>query len=169
LHILKLHEDAVPNGNYERFGWQWVLDDSPSSAETQKEENVMVVVVVRPGDVLFIPDLMTGAGEFEAMRFVGKRTEHGWMLLHNGGVEYPEFPQDILLLQPGRSLRVAYAKLLDAMLMEQGGPESLEEIMGGETEVEEYWTQPAMLREKKTVQEQWIIPLEKCTLMKTIP
>jgi hypothetical protein len=63
---------------------------------------------------------------------------------------------------------VAYAKLLDAMLMEQGGPESLEEIMGGETEVEEYWTQPAMLREKETVQEQWIIPLEKCTLIKTI-
>jgi hypothetical protein len=154
LHILRLHEDAVQNGNnYERFDCQWVLDDS--SETTQKEgNNTIVAVVVCPGDVLFVPELMTGAGEFEAMRFVGKRTtEHGRMVLHNGGAEYPEFPPDILLLQQGQhtSLRAAYAKLLDAMLLEQGGggPESLEEIMGGETEVEEYWTQPAMLREKK--------------------
>ena len=64
LLILKLHENQVlEDNNYERFSYQWFLECSSNTPSVQ------------PGDVLYIPELSTGAGEFEAVRFVSSPNE----------------------------------------------------------------------------------------------
>ena len=167
LHILKLHVDPAENGNYEKFSRQWFLDDDEGSSPTTttKKKNPIIL----PGDVLFFPNLLSGAGEFEGVRFVGKRqnSKSNYLILHNGGVEYPEFPIEILSLQPiGRSLRSAYGELLDKMLTRSHNF-LLEDAMGGPDEVEEYWKKPAILREKERSGE-WVIPLKNCEQVETI-
>jgi hypothetical protein len=158
LHVLKLHEDPVQDESYERFDLQWVLDDSSNQD-----------AIISPGDVLLIPDLLTGAGEFEGMRFVGQREPpSNHLRLLSGGVESPEFPPDIIPMHSGRNLRDVYGKLLDALLLKSdGGIESLEDVMGGPEEVDEYWNEPPQLGEKKK-DGQWVIPLKNCTRIETI-
>jgi hypothetical protein len=157
LHILKLHEDAAPGGNYERFGFQWILDETDAES------------IVSEGDVVFIPSLLTGGGEFEGLRFVGKRqpTNPKNFVLHNGGIEYPEFPKDIIAMT--QSLQAAYAPLLDKMLVKtMSGPDSLEEVMeGADGGVAEFWANPPKLREKECG-DTWVIPLRDCTIEDTM-
>ena len=170
LHEIKLCESPVIEGDdgYERFDRSWYLDTTSSSSSASS------AMVIRPGDVLYIPELLTGAGELEAMRFVGpptstdheessssqdsqhqEETAKNLLPLYGAGVEYPEFPQAIIAINDGRrsessSLRDDYADLLDAMLAKMtGGPNTLQELMGGGmAEVDEYWNHPPVLRQR---------------------
>ena len=164
LHVFKLHESPVVNGSYERFSQQWILKQESSPGTSSSEG-------ISPGDVLLIPDLLTGAGEFEGTRFVVERNckeEAKNFLLLPGGIEYPEFPQEIVSLQQGRNLAIAYRELLDKVLEKQpGGPLSMVDIMGGQTEVEEFWKEPPILRERRTKQGDWMIPLKDCTIVES--
>jgi hypothetical protein len=158
LHILKLHQDPAQDGNYETFSWRWLLDDCESE------------IKISPGDVISFPELSTGAGEFEGMRFVGVRQGDNRLALYNAGIEYPEFPPVIVTLQQERqlTLRAAYAALIDTLLQRQtGGPDSLEDVFGGSAEANEFWNEPALLR-KDPNQGEWVIPLRDCQCQETI-
>ena len=159
LHIIKLQQNPAQDGKYEIFSWRWLLDDSESEG-----------MKISPGDVVSFPELSTGAGEFEGMRFVGARQVDDRLALYNAGVEYPEFPPVIVALQQERqlTLRAAYAALIDTLLQRQtGGPDSLEELFGGSAEVNEFWNEPALLR-KDPNQGEWVIPLRDCQRKETI-
>ncbi|KAL3921522.1 MAG: hypothetical protein SGILL_002704 [Bacillariaceae sp.] len=174
LYQVKLHEGPVLEGNnYERFDIEWVLDVSSQPASSSlssaaASSSSSSSSRVEPGDVLYIPELVTGAGEFEALRFVGNPTEKDPQLLPllGGGVEYPEFPPEIVAMRKDKdALRVVYASLFDVMLLRMaGGPDTLKDIMGGgDTEIDEFWSSPPVSRTKKwESNEQWIIPLDKC-------
>jgi hypothetical protein len=153
LHILKLHQDPVNDGNYEKFSYRWLLDDTSQSESSSDDE-----MKVSPGDVVFFPELSTGAGEFEGMRFVGPRRQiDNRLALYNAGIEYPEFPPVIVTLflpqqerHPSLTLRAAYATLIDTLLQQQsGGPDSLEEVLFGgsahEQQLNEFWNEPPLL------------------------
>ena len=166
LYKGKLHESPVLEGNnYERFDLQWVLDTSSSSSDADDS----VKFRIQPGDVLYMPELLSGAGEFEAMRFVGNPVVDGndsknMLPLLHGGVEYPEFPPEIAELH-NEHLRDAYAGLFDAMLETMtGGPGCLQEVMGGgDAEIDEYWSSPPLTRPKRQPPGgKWIIPLKSC-------
>jgi hypothetical protein len=164
LHILKLHQDPAPDENYETFSWRWLLDDDSEELESEMKE-------ISPGDVVFFPELLTGAGEFEGMRFVGARQEvDNRLALYNAGIEYPEFPPVTVILQQERqlTLRAAYAALIDTLLQRQtGGPDSLEAVFGGSAQVNKFWNEPAILR-KDPNQGEWVIPLRDCQRKETI-
>ena len=160
LHVLKLHEPAVIDGNnFERFDAKWLLEDPNGT--------------VAPGDVVFFPELLTGAGEFEALRFACANSASDMAVrtleLQGGGVEMAEFPAGIMSLleqQPGGpSLRARYHKAFNKMLTLQGLSMDIlcEGCDGG---VDGYWADVAAGRcrmvERKATDEKWVIPLAAC-------
>lgn len=181
LHVMELHESPILEGtNYERFSYQWILE-MPSSSTSSSPSTSSPAAVVRSGDLIFVPSLLSGAGEFEAMRFVGDyavsgEEEESYILL-KGGVEYPEFPSTIVdsYPTPSQQLREAYAHLFDSILQRQhGGIDSLQDVMGGPKPLEEYWNEPPRLRETTTKTDGdpeepiWIIPWRDCRHLETI-
>jgi len=155
---------------------QWILDTTgfqPPPTPTS--------VVVSTGDVLLIPELMTGAGELEAMRFVGPTVEEEsksdhFLILLSAGVEYPEFPAVIVNgIPPPTSLRETYANLFDTYLKKlRCGPSSLKELIGDDESdkdkaLDEFWSKPPLQRLRKNYTgESWIIPLRDCTIIESI-
>ena len=201
LYELKLHESPVLDGgrNYERFSLDWLLEvevDTEADTDTENDPNSssskIPLLVLKTGDVIYIPELATGAGEFEGMRFIGKKQQHQQqkkttdiekknhdklllLPLLQSSVQYPEFPPEIItqeLYPTNDLLRDAYERIFDTMLsrMVGGGPDTLKDIMGGgDAELDEYWSNPPITRpsRKGTEQEpqqQWIIPLKLCQI-----
>ena len=169
LHIIKLHESPVLDGdNYERFSMPWILDTTVTPPATSE--------AFCTGDVLLIPTLLSGAGEFEAMRFLGPNVDgqENQFLILNAGVEYPEFPAvivDAFSSEPEGGLKEAYAKLFQTYLLKSGcGVSSLLEIMGGdESDLAEFWKHPPLQRRRRHPSDDpWIIPLKDCTVEQTI-
>ena len=156
LHVLKLHESAIGNGNdYSRFRQRWIVYDPESR--------------ISPGDLVYFPELLTGAGEFEGLRFaVAMDTSSGTrgIELLCAGVEMPAFPDPVMALvsSSGCALRELYHDLFDQMLLAQGL--SMEQICEGcEDGADGLWSDVAAghcrLRPRAT-QGQWDIPLEQC-------
>ena len=194
LYELKLCESPVLDGgrNYERFSFDWFLDvdvDIEGGGRGRKNDedpdegdpNSPSKITLLPGDVLYIPELATGAGEFETVRFIGYKTtdrsddeNHEKILLPllKASVEIPEFPPEILGLFPSNDLlKDTYERIFDTVLsLTVGGPDTLKDIMGGsDTELDEYWSNPSISRPtKKRAEEkprQWIIPLKSCQIV----
>jgi len=180
LYELKLHESPVLDDgkNYERFSLDWFLEIEADDNENENDPNSSSKIILEPGDVIYIPELTTGAGEFEAMRFVGqKRTEKNQdkllLPLLKSSVEYPEFPPETQELYPAITLlRDAYESIFDTMLSQMvGGPDTLKDIMGGgDAELDEYWSNPPIRRPRKgrkqqKEQQHWIIPLKLCQIV----
>jgi len=155
LHIVTLHESPVQDGdNYERFDHRWILQDSENRVAT--------------GDLLVLPDLLTGAGECEGFRMVGLKMKDGWELLPCG-VEYPEFPDVVVRAAGDRSLRGLYEELINQGFVKSDcGVESLEDIMGGSDEVDEFWRSPPSVLVKDEKRGNWIIPLKDCRRFETV-
>jgi hypothetical protein len=197
LHVLKLHESAVVDGNYDRFHMIWLIDDASgppqmaAEAETceakdqdtdtpadRKEDastNVSEWTGISFGDLLFFPELQSGAGEFEGLRFAGQRSEEltdGNIPLLVPGIESVEFPPDIVYSaeKGGTSLRDMYERPLEKLLSMQGGM-SLADLYGGSDVVEEFWAKPDVMRRRTPLtseKDRWIIPLSGCTLIKSM-
>jgi len=121
---------------------------------------------VQPGDMLFIPELVTGAGELEGVRFVGTRKEGGGYELLGAGIESPMFPPAIANDKSPHDLRQHYESLLDVVLQEQGGF-SMADLFGGADVVEEFWASPDVERRLKETEGEWHIPLNQCKILST--
>ena len=175
LHILQLHENPViDDDNYERFSWRWILVVPNDIPDTTKG----LLPTISTGDVISFPQLLTGAGEWEGIRWVGSRLSEDRTAasisfpLYKAGVEYPEFTSEQVqwLQQYNVTLRMAYEDLLDTALRRNhnGGPTSLSEVLGGKDPLEDYWKNPPILRRRHQLDVDWLIPLDQCTVMETI-
>lgn len=196
LHILQLHESPVINGNdYSRFKWMWVIDDTAppkttSSCSTDNADNNSTGADpdyhISHGDLLFFPELQTGAGEFEGLRFAGRRQQsldhddNNNIPLLVPGVESLEFPKEIYEYVSnelaGVSLRRMYERPIQSLLSHDvSGGFSLSDIYGGQDVVEEMWNQPDILRPPRRKNDhhfeeennRWVIPLSECALIRT--
>ena len=89
------------------------------------------------GDCVHIPALLTGAGEFEGLRWAGELVGAGRRELLLGDVESPVFPRQIAdSIPPGSTLRQRYEPALEKVLGLQGF--SLADL-GGAAEAEAFW------------------------------
>ena len=126
-------------------------------------------------DLLYFPELQSGAGEFEGLRFAGERSDElfdGNIPLLKPGIESIEFPPNIAFMadKKGISLRNLYEKPLEALLEVQGGRMSLADIYGGGDVLEEFWSKPDIMRRRTPLaseDDKWIIRLSECTLIET--
>jgi hypothetical protein len=187
LHILHLsaaiNEDEVEKRDVRA---PWFIDDEKRQATpmipreeegehtTDADENLSWKGL-RTNDILYFPDQLTGAGEFEGCRFVGERTDLGLLLL-SAGIESPIFPSQLVAsIGNASKLRVFYEKLFEIFLEEQHI--SLADLFGGQDVVEDFWTQPdtskdgqsRSRREEDTADSTpWLIPLRQCTWLATM-
>lgn len=169
LHILELHESPVVNGdNYDRFSMQWILDTAGATADMAE--------TFAFGDVLLIPELLTGAGEFEGMRFLGPKLEGNGNRFEilPAGVEYPELPAIIVDSdgngEKGQSVKEKYEILFEIYLKNSKcGVETLLDLNGGDKEdLAQWWANPPIQRRRKyQSDEEWVIPLKDCTRVET--
>lgn len=192
LHVLKLHEPAVVDGNnYDRFSMMWLIDDSgpprkpvlvageddtcDATSDSNNEQTCSQEWKgIEFGDLLFFPELQTGAGEFEGLRYAGERSEEltaNMTPLLVPGIESVEFPPDIVYMadKRGTSLRDMYERPLEKVLNMQGNM-SLVDLYGGSDVVEQFWAKPDVMRRRTPLaseNDRWIIPLSGCTLIKT--
>lgn len=156
LLILKLHESPHQDGNYEKYRMQWILNDDT-------DDNTDLVI--QEGDMLYIPELATGAGEMESTRFVGQPTgSHGFVLLP-AGIESPVFPRALAEQKSPHELRRDYEDLLEIVLQQQGF--SLLDLFGGQEVVEEFWASPDVERIPKKTHGEWHISLSECKVLST--
>jgi hypothetical protein len=157
LHVLQLPEDPVlPDRDYSRFDMRWLLAeevDAPASA------------ALATGDLVQLDQLLTGAGEFEGLRFVGPADADGRRELLLGDVESPVFPRAVAALAATgpTALRQLFEPALEKVVELQGF--SLEDIFGGDAEA--FWAEPDVQRRERKLAGEWIIKLADCTCVKT--
>mmetsp|Transcript_739 Transcript_739/g.1495 ORF Transcript_739/g.1495 Transcript_739/m.1495 type:complete len:190 (-) Transcript_739:100-669(-) len=176
VHYLKLHESPVVDGNYDRFGLLWLIDPGSGDAHPARstsqgtDSSSSAWEGLDEGDLLIFPELLSGAGEFEAMRFVGEKTEEGMWPILTGGVDIPEIPQVIvsLLERKGLSWRAFYERPFETILKDQGF--CMSDVFGDDEEaLVGFWSAPVVARRKGPPKsENWVIPLEHCTWMKSL-
>jgi hypothetical protein len=188
LHILKLHESPVLEGNnYDRFRMQWILMDN---VDGEQQHPIMEDIPqtnwtgIGPGDVIFFPELLSGSGEFEGTRMasIDRMNVEGAVtgrILLPCGIEYPEFPQPIVAAAATTTttttlslnhnlLRTKYEPAFEAVLSNQSGGFTMHDILDGDDDMQEFWSSPPVERHPRTHDKQWIIPLSQCTLIQTI-
>eukprot|EP00038_Savillea_parva_P028387 m.64768 g.64768 ORF g.64768 m.64768 type:complete len:188 (+) comp8245_c0_seq2:138-701(+) len=103
-HTIKVVELNVPDGGVDAnvseasLGWGSSLEVVGGTNET-----------LAPGDVVFIPQFFTGAGEYEGVFFAGERSEDGERIrLHcNCDVEVPAIPAAIAAMMSSRGSDLA--------------------------------------------------------------
>ena len=145
LIVLRLpaHDDHADD--YARFRRHWLLVGAQGEVE--------------PGDVVQCPELLTGAGEFEGLRFVGPSDEEGRLPLLPGGIEAPVFPKAIIDMLGvevvAAELRARYEEALEASLRMQRGM-SLGDIFGGNAE--EFWASPDVQQKEPQTEGEYVIP-----------
>jgi hypothetical protein len=182
LHILHLPAEISQLGAGD-FRTPWVIDDEDSQAtpipRTREQEHADDETLswkgLQTNDLLYFPDQLTGAGEFEGCRFVGERTDQGFVLL-SLGIESPIFPDQLVATIGNVSkLRVFYEKLFEIVLEEQNM--SLADLFGGQDVVEEFWTRPDTTKDGQSRRRREedtadstprLIPLRQCTWLATI-
>jgi len=167
LHVLKLHESPIVDGNnYNRFYMLWLLqNDGPPKDSLEAGWQG-----IDSGDVLFFPELQTGAGEFEGLRFAGELDHNNAIPLLLAGVESVEFPPEIAAMADQNNpltLRRLYEQPLEEVLGMQSGGLTLEDLYGGSEVVEEFWAKPDIKRNANENQDEWMIPLSACSLVRT--
>jgi hypothetical protein len=185
LFILKLPESPIvtePDGtaNYERFDMSWILVVKKRGGtrlhpllpdECNREEEVgEETSIIREGDAIFFPELLTGAGEFEGFRFVGEQLQDDELRLLSGGIEFPEFPCEIVqLIQNNNNitLRTAYEHIFNQMISTSSGCLSnMDDVIGGSAD--DYWASPNIQRQNErrlTEVKEWKIPLNECQIL----
>ena len=147
LHVLTLPEHDDKQDDYARFRMKWLLVGAEGH--------------IVPGDVIHFPELLTGAGEFEGMRFVGPPEEGGLPLLLED-VEALVFPQSIVAMHPDGGLRARYEHAILAITESQHV--ALADMFGGEADLEAFWASPDVYRGAPAATEgEYIIPYGQCT------
>ena len=95
LHVLDLSESCLEAARNSSYGDPWVLVDNGRPSDNDPEQ-ADVWEAVQKYDMLFFPEMLSGAGEFEGVWIVGEATSSGEFTLLSAGIESPEFPQAVL-------------------------------------------------------------------------
>mmetsp|Transcript_14153 Transcript_14153/g.23247 ORF Transcript_14153/g.23247 Transcript_14153/m.23247 type:complete len:196 (-) Transcript_14153:13-600(-) len=171
VHFLEFRDG---NPDYDRFNvlWQLVdLDKQPMTVSGRSEETAIKSDFhLAEGDLVVFPSLLSGAGEFEAMRFVGPKTGDSFPLL-TAGVEYPEFPSVLIQHMDISSLRDIYEAPFNAVLQQQQSTKyTLKDIFSSDEEAyNEFWNDPPVARRRGPPGgDPWLISLSECKWIKTL-
>lgn len=143
-----------PTTSYEQFGVLWYLVDINSSPRKSSEAGSKWQGLTE-GDLVVFPSLLSGAGEFESVRFVGPKTtnilneEEEVLPLLTAGVEYPEFPSIIVSYaqERGVSLREMYELPFNSVIEAQ--KLTMKDMIGGDDAYEEFWREPQVARRRR--------------------
>jgi hypothetical protein len=185
LHILHLpaamNEDETEKRD---FRTSWFIDDENCQAipiprgehqEHDADDETLSWKGLRTNDLMYFPEQLTGAGEFEGCHFVGERTDQGFLLL-SAGIESPIFPSQVVAsIGNASNLRLFYEKLFEIVLEEQHV--LLVDIFGGQDVVEEFWSRPDTSKDGQSARRtrndtadntSWLIPLRQCTWLATM-
>jgi len=96
VHYLDFSEGNSPTtDDPDRFNVLWQLIDV-SNPPRNSSNNSDQWRGIFEGDLVVFSSLLSGAGEFEAVRFVGPKSEEDVLPLLPAGIEHPEFPTLIL-------------------------------------------------------------------------
>jgi hypothetical protein len=153
LHVLSL--SASPPDDRRWSDW-WLLKDPEGE--------------ISVGDLLHFEDQLTGAGEFEGLRWALPAEQKGQWRLVPGDVETPVFPATMEQLTGGRgegiTLRQLYEPGLEQLMALQGF--SLADHFGGDTA--EFWATPDQSFKYPGTQRDahlWQVDLSSCTRVST--
>lgn len=178
VHFLELKDgNSMLQKNPDLFRTLWQLTDihqpprklqSDPSVENENWKGIS------EGDLVVFPSLLSGAGEFEAMRFVGPKTtdEEDELPLLTAGVEYPEFPSLVVSMARGRgvTLRQLYEEPFNLVLQSQSSQFSLKDIFSQDDDAyEQFWQEtPVARRRGPAGGSPWRIPLGSCDWIRTL-
>ena len=171
-----VHFLGFRNGNpgYDRFNVLWQLVDLDKQPTTVDRETVTTSDFrLAEGDLVVFPSLISGAGEFEAMRFVGPKmtlsTGDAFPLL-TAGIEFPEFPSLLIQHMDVSSLKDIYEAPFNAVLQEQSPKYNLKDIFSSDEEAyNEFWNDPPVARRRgPSGGDPWQISLSECIWIKTL-
>ena len=77
IHFFEFNDASNPKNNLERFGVLWHLDvNSANQPPPTPDQAAGDWKGIFEGDLLVFPSLLSGAGEFKAVRFVGPKATH---------------------------------------------------------------------------------------------
>jgi len=161
------------NPAYDRFNvlWQLVdLDKQPMTVSGRSEETAIKSNFhLAEGDLVVFPSLLSGAGEFEAMRFVGPKTGDSFPLL-TAGIEFPEFPSLLLQHMDVSSLKEMYEAPFNAVLQQQSNKYTLKDLFSSDEEAyNQFWNEPPVARRRgPSGGDPWSISLSECIWLETL-
>lgn len=172
VHFLDF-KDGSPA--YDRFNVLWKLidlDKQPQTISGKSEETALKRDFhLAEGDLVVFPSLLSGAGEFEAMRFVGPKTGDDSFPLLTAGIEYPEFPVYLLIQHMDiSSLKDMYEAPFNVVLQQQKTDYTLMDIFSLDEEAyNEFWKDPPVARRRgPSGGDPWLISLSDCVWIKTV-
>lgn len=189
VHFLDFTEASNPMNHPDHFHvlWQLHSDNQPprrrneaSSSTESSNDAARAWKGIFEGDLVVFSTLLSGAGEFEAVRFVGRKTieytgEDGKeevMPLLTAGIEYPEFPTVIVHMaeERGVSLRELYEVPFNAILQSQPGRFGLIDLFSSDEEAyREFWDDvPVARRRRPPSGTPWTFSLRDCVWTKTL-
>jgi hypothetical protein len=176
VHILEFNDGNNPISNPDHFNVLWQIDTRlPPRRQSASEPNVDEWGGMVEGDLVLFPSLLSGAGEFEAVRFVGRGTDDAGaavLPLLTAGVEYPEFPTLVVAMaaERGASLREMYEAPFHAILHSQPPGLSLVDLFSNDEEAyEEFWDDvPVARRRRPPGGSPWQFSLGDCSWIQTL-
>ena len=110
VHYLDFSEGNSPTDDPDRFNILWQLIDV-SKPPRNSSNNSDQWRGIFEGDLIVFSSLLSGAGEFEAVRFVGPKSEGDALPLLPAGIEHPVFPTLIVQVSIMCLLRYVYILL----------------------------------------------------------
>lgn len=178
VHFFYFNEEVNPINHPDRFHVLWQLD--AGRPPQRKSDELKEWRGIFEGDLVVFPSLLSGAGEFEAVRFVGPKmtqlTPEGdvdeVLPLLTAGIEYPEFPTLIVSMaeERGISLRELYEEPFNTILQSQPPKLSLLDIFSrDEGAYTEFWEDvPVARRRRPPSGNPWRFSLGECVWTKTL-
>ena len=129
---------------------------------------------------MVFPSLLSGAGEFESVRFVGPKTTHlpeggneeDVLPLLTAGIEYPEFPTLIATMaeEQGTNLRELYENPFNAILQSQPPKLKLIDLFSRDEEAyKQFWDDVPIARRRRPPSDSpWKFSLGSLVWIKTM-
>ena len=171
---LDFNEGNSPIDDPDRFNVLWHLTNinQPPQNKDTSSKNWQGIF---EGDLVVFPSLLSGAGDFEAVRFVGPKTiwkNEEVLPLLTAGIEYPEFPTLIVQLseEKGVSLKDMFEELFNAILQSTPPKLTLFDIYSrDEAAYNEFWDDPPLARRRRPPSSDlWEIPCGELQFLRTI-
>ena len=178
VHFFDFTDEVNPNNHPDRFNVLWHVDAARDPQQKPGSEKKWGGVL--EGDLVVFPSLLSGAGDFEAVRFVGPKTTHlseggneeDVLPLLTAGIEYPEFPTLIATMaeEQGTNLRELYENPFNAILQSQPPKLKLIDLFSRDEEAyKEYWDDVPIARRRRPPSDSpWKFSLGSLVWIKTL-